>query len=376
MNKSITLIIVLLLLIGTAFGQSEIDVTEQTIKLGGFQEEELYFGFAAGDKIIFSFQETNNKELKEVEIIEYPNNSKFSDYKTSKIENKIFNVNKTSVYIFRFKNSAIANRICKIEIKRIPIADETINFNSTVTWVSKQDTSWNTYTKDVIIGYDTTYLNKVKYELLRTDLKEELILDKTQVVHSQSNPNGNRTRLFFTLPQNESSPVKKTKVISWAYWVGVDEAGNAAWEQNTKAVSSLVKGVASVYLTPLGALALGTISEMAIPTYGEDVEYYIADEVNAQLFLSGSPFRMFDNGKGVAGFRRFTNPVLCQGSYSILLSNDNVMQGILATIKVVAIIETEIYEEKQYKAQVVTPRTEKQLFREPVITTNRIPITG
>lgn len=94
------------------FGQEPLDVTEQTIKIGGLKEEELYFGFAAGDKIVFSFQEADNKEMKEIEIVEYPNNSKFSDYKSKRIENKTINVTKTGVYVFRFKNSAIVGRIC------------------------------------------------------------------------------------------------------------------------------------------------------------------------------------------------------------------------------------------------------------------------
>lgn len=376
MKKNLTIIIGLFLWTGTVFGQEPLDVTEQTIKIGGLKEEELYFGFAAGDKIVFSFQEADNKEMKEIEIVEYPNNSKFSDYKSKRIENKTINVTKTGVYVFRFKNSAIAGRICKIKIQRIPANDDTKNFNSTVTWINKQDTTWNTYTKDVIIGYDTTYVQKTKRELVKTEQKEELIFDKTQRVHSSTNSNGNKTNVFFTLPKNETSPYKTTKVISWAYWVGVDEAGNKAWEQNSKTVSNLAKGAAAMYLTPLGALALGAVTDLAVPSVGEDVEYWIADQSNAQLFMTGNAFRMYDKGKGVAGFKRFTDASLCQGTFYILLYNDNVMQGINANIKVVAIVETNIYEDKQYTEQVVTPRTEKQMFKDPVITTKRIPITG
>lgn len=376
MKKNLTIIIGLFLWTGTVFGQEPLDVTEQTIKIGGLKEEELYFGFAAGDKIVFSFQEADNKEMKEIEIVEYPNNSKFSDYKSKRIENKTINVTKTGVYVFRFKNSAIAGRICKIKIQRIPANDDTKNFNSTVTWINKQDTTWNTYTKDVIIGYDTTYVQKTKRELVKTEQKEELIFDKTQRVHSSTNSNGNKTNVFFTLPKNETSPYKTTKVISWAYWVGVDEAGNKAWEQNSKTVSNLAKGAAAMYLTPLGALALGAVTDLAVPSVGEDVEYWIADQSNAQLFMTGNAFRMYDKGKGVAGFKRFTDASLCQGTFYILLYNDNVMQGINTNIKVIAIVETNNYEDKQYTEQVVTPRTEKQMFKDPVITTKRIPITG
>lgn len=376
MTKNIKFTIGLLLCFGTIFGQEAIDVTDQAFKLNGGEEKELCFGFAAGDKIVFSFLEANYKELKEIEIVEYPGNSKFSDYKTTKVENKTLNVSRTNTYIFRFKNSAIGSRVCKIKLSRIPASNDTKNFNTTVTWVDKQDTSWNTYTRDVVIGYDTTYVQKSKFELVKSDQNEELILDKTQVVHSLSNSNNSRTSIFFSLPQNENTPYKTTKVISWAYWIGVDEEGNKAWEQNAQTLKNLVEGVATIYSTPLGALAIGAITDLSIPSIGEDVEYYIADPLNAQLFMAGNPFRMYDNGKGVAGYRKFTEPVPCQGQFYILLANDNIMQGINVNVKVVAIIETNIYEEKHFTDQVVKPRTEKQLFREPKIVTSRIPVVG
>ncbi|WP_224994488.1 hypothetical protein [Cesiribacter sp. SM1] len=372
------LVVIALLLFSTvnAFAQTPIDLTEQTIKLGGMKEELLYYGFAEGDKIVFSFQEVGNKEVKEIEVIEYPSSSKFSDYKSKKIENKIINVPKTGVYVFRLKNTAISGRICKIKIQRIPANETTTKFNSAVNWVTRQDTTWNTFTKDVVVGYDTTYLQKVKRELVKTEQREESILDKTQRVHSQTNDNGNRTRLFFTLPRNEASGLRTKRVVSWAYWVGVNEAGKQAWDQNSKVLSKLVKGIATTYTTPLGALAIGAISDMATPKVGEDVIYGIADQENANLFHAGQPYKIYDEGKGVAGYKRFTDPGICQGTWYIILANDNFVDGIDATVKVVAIIETNIYEDKHYTEQVVSPRTEKQLFKEPVITSSEVPVTG
>ncbi len=372
------LIVIALLLFSTinVFAQDPIDLTEQTIKLGGMKEELLYVGFAEGDKIVFNFQESGNKEVKEIEIIEYPSSSKFSDYKSKKVENKTISVTKTGVYIFRFKNTAISGRICKIKIQRIPANEATVKFNSAVNWVTQQDTTWNTFTKDIVVGYDTTYLQKVERELVKTELGEESILDKTQRVHSQTNDHGNRTRLFFTLPRNEAGGLKTKRVISWAYWIGVNEAGKQAWDQNSKVLSKLVKGVAAIYTTPLGALAIGAISDMATPKVGEDVIYGIADQENANLFHAGQPYKIYDEGKGVAGYKRFTDPGICQGTWYIILANDNYVDGIDATVKVVAIIETNTYEDKPYTEQVVTPRTEKQLFKEPVITSRQVPVTG
>ncbi|CAM4342032.1 hypothetical protein [Flavobacterium terrigena] len=369
-----SLIIILIFCSKLLFAQTPIDVTEQTIKISGLNEIELYFGFATGDKIIFNFKEVNSKEVKEIEILEYPNNSKFSDYKSTQIDNKIINVTKQGVYVFRFKNTAIGGRIAKIKIQRIPVSNETINFNSTVTWATKQETTYNSYTKDVLVGYDTTYTQKTKKILIKTELKEELICDKTQRVHSTTNDNGNKTSIFFTLPENLTTPYKTTKVISWAYWTGVGNEANIAWKQNSQTISNLAKGVASFYTTPLGALAVGAVTDLMIPKTGEDVFYAISDQINRDLFLTGKQYKIFDQGKGVAGYRKFINESICQGTYFVLLSNDNIMQGIDTTVKVVAIVETNIYNDQQFTETNLSPRYEKKTFSEPVITTIKYPV--
>lgn len=360
----------------TVVSQDVIDVTEQTIKIGGFKEEEILFGFAKGDKIIFSFRETGKKEMKEIEILEYPSNSKFSDYKTQKIENKTISVNQTGVYVFRFKNSAMSGRICQIKIQRIPSSEETRNFNSQVTWETKQETTHNTYTKDVIIGYDTVFTQKTKRELVSTEQKESLIFEKTQRVHSTTNDNGNRTSLFFTLPVNEIGPYKTKRIVSWAYWAGVGEEANQAWKQNSQAISKLAKGASTYFVTPLGALAVGAITDLLIPKIGEDVSYAVSDQLNRNLFLAGKQYRIFDEGKGVAGFKRFDNPAMCQGTYFILLSNDNLMQGIDVTVKVIAIIEVNEYVDKQYTETEIRPKYERKTFSDPIIKTSKVPVTG
>ena len=374
--KNILFAIILICTSLLTFAQDLVDVTEQTIKIGAYKEEELYFGFAEGDKIIFNFREINNKDLKEIEIIEYPNNSKFSDFKTSKIENKIFNVRKKSVYIFRIKNSAITGRICKIHIQRIPSSLSTKNFNSTVSWVIKEDTTWNTYTKDIITGYDTTYEQRVKKELIKSEKREELIMDKMQRVHSITNENGNKTYVFFTLPINQQSPYKTKKVISWAYWVGVGEEANQAWKENAKTISTLTKGVASYFVSPLGALALGAVTDLMIPNIGEDVSYAITDQVNKNLFMAGLSYRLFDKGKGIAGYKNFTNINLSQGTYFICLSNDNFRLGIDVNVKAIAIVETNTFIDMPFTETIVKPKYEKKIFKDPLISKNRIPITG
>jgi len=97
--------ILLFLVTNFCFSQQTVDVAELTLKIGANSTEELFYGFAAGDQLLFSFEEINGKELKEIEIVGYPETVKYRDYSISKLETKSIRVNATGVYIFRFKNS-------------------------------------------------------------------------------------------------------------------------------------------------------------------------------------------------------------------------------------------------------------------------------
>ncbi len=356
-----------------SLGQNPIDVSEQTIKINALSEESLFFGFAEGDKIIFNLTEINGKELKEVEIIEFPTSSKFSDYKTQKIENKTIDINSNAIYKFRFYNSSLGGRICKIKIQRIPSNEITKNFKTNIVWKTKQDTTWNSYAKEVLIGYDTLSTNKIRKELVKTETIEELVMDKTQRVHSRTNEHGNKTSVFFTLPQNQVSENQITTVKSWAYWVGVGDEANIAWQQNSQTIKSLAKGTASYFVSPLGALAVGAITDLMLPKIGEDVSYAIADEENKNNFYANQAYKIWDEGTGVAGYKKFLSPNILQGTFFVLLSNDNDYLGINASIKVIAILENQYYENRPYIEKVAVPKYESKTFNEPIITKVQYP---
>jgi hypothetical protein len=370
------LLTLMLTCIDVILGQSNVEVSDLTIKIPGTREEVLYFGFDTGDKITFDFTELNGKELKEIEIIEYPSRVVYSSFKTSNVNNKTIQVNSKGIYMFRFYNGAITGRICKININRIPTNEESQNFNTNVLWVIKQDTTWNTYTKDVIISYDTTYEQKTIKELVLTEQKEELLLDKKQRVHSISNEHGNKASIYFELPHNTNINNQVTRVVSWAYWVGVGEESNAAWSKNIQIINNMIKQTAAIYTTPLGAYAIGEITELLTPKVGEDVSYMVTDQLNRDYLFRGLAYRAFDSGKGIAGYKKFTNPDLMQGIYFINFENDNYLVKIDIDVKVVAIISTEHYEDKVIIEQTVTPVIEKQIFKDPIITNKRIPITS
>lgn len=51
-----------------------VDVADFKLKVAGSNDEDMYYGFAEGDQIIFNFSVAGNKVLKEVDIFEYPSN--------------------------------------------------------------------------------------------------------------------------------------------------------------------------------------------------------------------------------------------------------------------------------------------------------------
>ena len=372
--KKITLFI--LFAANFCFAQTPNDVADLTFKVKASSSEEFLYGFAEGDQIVFSFSEVDGKELKEVEITEYPENSKFLGYETAKINNKIINVIEKGVYKFRFKNSHILKgRICQVKIQRIPATDATKNFNTNVKWVTEQDTTCDTYTKDFIIGYDTLLVQKIKKVIDKEETVEEIIMDKSQRVHSSSNENGNKTFVFFSLPMNMRTDFETKKVIAWAYWIGVGEESNKAWQQNRKTLSSGVNAAASMAFTPLGALAAGTFTNLILPTIGEDVKYGLVDEANKEYFMGGLEYRGFDFGKGIAGYKRFTDEQMCQGKYYITLYNDNILQGIDANIKVSALIQRQVYKDVEYTEVQSKPRYEKRIVKDPIIKARKFPAT-
>ena len=356
------------------FAQEKILVSEGSMKIAGLGEENLYYGFSSGDKIVFSFSEIDGKDIKEVEILEYPASSRYTDFKASSASNKTILVNKEGVYQFRFRNGNMSKRICKYTIERIPASEETLNFSTTVQWVIHTDTTWRTFTKDVILRYDTTYVKLSRKVVDTTFKQEELLLDKSERVHSTTNSNGNMRSVFFSLALNKIEDYETRKVIAWAYWVGVGEEANKAWKENSQTISNFTKGAATFFFTPLGALAVGAVSELIIPKLGEDVSYAITNEANRDLFMKGQGYRAYALGKGIAGYQKITDPALCQNSFFLCLSNDNSFQGIDVGVKVIAIIEIVRYKDEPYEIPLITPVKEKQIFSEPQISRTNIPV--
>lgn len=319
------------------YSQEAVELIESTLKLGISEEKEYYFGFAEGDQIVLNFEVVKGKSIGEVEVLEYPSFTKFSDYETSAITNKKLPVSKDGIYKFRFKNKGLSGKICKIHIQRIPLNEHTKDFNSEV--------YWRTF-------YDTTYYSKNETYLIRRDTSVVNVMDQTAKVHSQGNVNGNKTTLNFNLPRNTKA---------WSYYIGVDQEGQQAYQDAVNNLSEFASPIVKRLTgnNPVACLALGLPSYLAQAQRGEDIDYYIVINENANLFYSGQQFYYLKKGKVINAFSRMDH--LSNDNFHVCLYNDNAVTGVLVSVKVIAIVVNEQWGSRVIQVPRISERREAYL---------------
>ena len=359
MMKKSCLIIILLLFVSIIYGQIQpIDVADLTFKVGSWKTKDLYYGFAEGDLIVFSFKEIKGKGIKEIEIIELPNNSVFMDFKTFQIKDKKIDVNKKSIYHFRFLNSSVAGKICKVKIQRIPKSVDLISFNTNWTWKNLYDTTYIPYTVDSLEGYDTLFYKEKVRELVKTEQYDDIIIDKNERVGDKSfvTPRNSYTYLSFTLPYDIIDPNREEETVAWAYWIGVGKEAQDAYKKNVQEIGKIASNLAGSFVSPLAGLAVGVVTTLFIPSSGDNVYYcFFRNEKQALAFKNGTEgAEAFDYGHGIAGYGKNTSNLY--GTFYIGLHNDNNIQDIDVNIKIVVVREVRIYEDKEYDRQKITPR--------------------
>jgi hypothetical protein len=299
--------------------QDTLDVVDKKIKIGGTATVTEYYGFADGDKIIFSLNVDGKKELKDVTISEYAGNVKFADHQTQKIENKTLNIYRNAVYSFEYYNSNLSGRNVEIKIQRIPKSEKTKFFNTNVKWINKVDTSYSAKQNTYLVKSDTSFVD---------------VINSKVRVHSTTNASSNKTVVDFTIPAN---------TIKWTYWIGVgDESQEAFKKDENEFAKSASKMIGT--LNPLAGLALGFIT-MSQSKVGDNVFYYfLSSYQDVQKFSTGQEFMQFKNGNVVTDFGLMNYPSSNNQKYFIGLSNDNLMDGINVNIKILAVVVKNQYE--------------------------------
>jgi hypothetical protein len=348
-------IIATLLCCFTALGiaQQAIEITDQTLKISG--EEYLYFGFTAGDEVIFSLEEVNGKELKEVEILRYPDQVVYANLQVGMLEKRL-RITEEGVYQFRLKHSGFGSRICRVSIGRIP-APGKASFNTAVTWVERSTT------EAAIIGYETKQVACSRRVVAAIDTTIETILNRTERVHSSTNLNGNTTSIGFSIPEtvyepNIHVPDKITETVSWAYAISTGTSGDAWYKNaNTKAAATNVtKTMISTGLlsTGYGALAILAIEGVSMfsspPGGGDNVLFGITHAADGSA-------PTIAEGNSVAAFGKVTQ--YRGGNYTLQLTNGNIIEAINVDVKVIAVIITTTYQDEEYEETQFIPIKEQ-----------------
>lgn len=335
---------------------------------------ELNFAFAQDDEIMINIQMENKKGTNRIEFIDYETrNILYSNNGFQSLENLKIRIPRTGIYTIQMATNYTFDRQCRIEVQRIPSTEQTRNFNTMVRWAEKYDTTWNTTYRDVLVGYDTTYSERFNLELVKSELSEELILQRTERVHSRTNlSNSNKSLIKVVVPQEDIDAYRQKRIKGWAYWIGVGEESLEVWKSNVSAFKDAATGFAGLMgATPLAGLAIGIITDLAASGMPDDVGYYfIGDEANANNFVSDLQFRNLINGKGGASFGQNQFPI--KSDFYIGLWNDNYVQGIDVFIKVSVVWETSTYENRRYIDKVAVPRYERRTYKEPKVTVSRV----
>lgn len=306
-----------------------IDVADLNLKIGGLSDEILYYGFSKGDIVVLNFSEEKGKSLKEIEVIEYPNTSKYKDFEAKEIKDKKIQINNTGIYKFVFSNSAIAGRVCNIKIQRIPKEDSTKNFNTTIKWRVISDTTWKTKQE--------RYLEKTEYIAKQVQTTQEFW------VNSGSNATfkGGKSRVCLpvTLPAN---------TVEWYYQFSASRDENAI--AKTKASFSLVSDLTKL-IDKTGLINFG-IDALTQPPGSDYCDIYLLNSVESISFEAKTAYTYFPMGTREnykSGLVRINASNLNSGTWRIGIKNPDSYYGIAVAIEVVAIVKVDTYATRELK---------------------------
>lgn len=296
-----------------SYAQSDITLFESEVRVGGLSTEVIYYGFEAGDQVTMTFEDSKGKDMKEVEIFQYPSNSLWMEYKTPNA-NKTITISERGFYGFRFKNSGTSKRYIDVKIVRKPGSSATQSFNSNIDWRTVTDTTYYMVTEQYVTKADTTLI-----ELYNTNVRLERF--------AQNYPYNKVVEA--TLPEN---------VDAWGYYVGVGNSGNLALDlANYKLAESGDSLVDRFFnYNAIFATAFGKPSFLQDLQGNNDVEFsVIADATNAELFKTNQAYSQYQTKTGEVIAGKVTTPN--SGKIYIGLVNRHATDAIECVVKLVAV---------------------------------------
>lgn len=339
--------------LSVAQSESGIEVCDLTISLKGNETHDLYYGFAAGDRLSFNFEETQGQPIASVEISEYPDQVRFQELQTASIKNKSLLVTTAKVYRFRFTNDR-RDKICKVRIQRIPASSKTRSFQTAVRWVEQYDTI---FLKNKPARIEIQTVERRVRKLIKVDTAVVNLIDKKERVASRGNLTQEaNSGIKVSLPQNTEAPDRTYEVVSWAYWLGVGQEAEGQYAEANR-VAKLAKTATNAVKT-LGVLAgpYGALASLAIdgvsfflpPGSGDNIQYEIRHKDN-----------IIDQGNGPAAYARHDK--YTQGELKFKLANDNFIDAVDVSLRVMAVAIVKHYKDEIIQEQKEVPVLEKEI---------------
>lgn len=380
--KRVLLAVLFCLTFHHSWSQQLVDVADLTLKLSAGEEKDLYYCFDSNDQIVFGFEETSRKPIKSIAIIEDGSGStKFEDYEVTQINGKTIPVYKKSIYKFHFVNaSLLRGKVCKIKIQRQLATGSRPDFNTSVKWVEKADTTYNVYTKKVVTGYREYEVQKTRRVLAKVDTSIVPVVNRVERVHSKMNMDRpNYSLINFSLPTNVAEPnalfpYRTTELVSWAYSISVGESGQAWYKDANKkaavkgAVSFTVQaGLATGGTGALAVLAIEGVSTFSNPPSGENCIFSVLFSQNGQNYSLNNA-----SGNSVAASGQITS--LKQGSMTLKLENDNTIDAINVDVNIVACVKTKTYKDEAYTVKKSEPIEELKTFKDPKVAMRKVAV--
>jgi hypothetical protein len=338
-----------------------VEVCDIVLRLKGDDVQEVYYGFAAGDQILFDFSETEGRTVAAFEVVEYPENIRFREFEIAEIRSKSVYVQATGVYKFSIHNER-GERTCKLRISRIPAAEKTRAFRTGVRWVDRYDT---TYVGNRPANVEERQVQRSRRVLDKVDTTLVNLIDKKERVHSRGNMMEDAFSILkVALPRDQEEADRVYEVVSWVYWIGVGSEGEGQYQEANRAVklAKSLSGAAksfSIISGPYGALAalaLDGVSFFLPPGKGDNILYQVS---------CGN--KVIDQGNGPAAYARHTQ--CAQGEITFRLENDNMVEVVDVSVRVMAVAVTRTYRTEFYFEQqsVVEPEMKITVKKVPVL---------
>jgi len=303
-----------------------IAVADQTFRIDGTHE--FAYAFAEGDQIDLMIHLIAGRQLKSVELLQYPDRMLFRSYELDTLLHKTITAPQTGLYILRLIESGLAKKICRFTITRTPTLPENAKLDTRVGWDWKTNGQYQIARRQVPAGKKT----------------EVISLGGKVTVGAFKFGTQRATNAYqFALPPHTKQ---------WAYRISVGQATQEVRRKDAEKLTSTMKlGAAKMIgyepTSALAVYALGMAIDLSLPSAGEDVEYALVDGANLPNFINGKAYDTFIYQPAVSSdVQRRYSPL--EGSFYFGLRNKNWLDDIDVTLDIEAVTETPLFTEEMY----------------------------